>query len=433
MVTRLTGVERWIVVGGGAAGCVVARRMSDDPGRDVILVEAGPRFEPIDVTEAIAGPDHLRVDADDRWRVHRLDGPAGDVYRTGAGVGGSSVVNGMVALRGDAIQYESWGWGDCAAAWRSVLLPESPANDDELGPVDRALLAADPRTRRVPLTRRDGRRVTSAEAYLWPAAGRANLRIMPQHEARTVRSDPSAGVEVEFVGGARVDGSHVVLCAGAIDTAALVLRSGLGGPAVGSRLEDHPTAVVDLALRDRADGGLVSGAMVEEGDIQVLAMNHVGDGERGAALLVTLMNPAGSGRVELQDDDVVVTHPGVSHPDDRRRLADGVRWAEALLHTPPFAAIVEGTASLLPREPDDLSDWLTRQPIVSRHASSTCAMGEVVDENGRLFRDGTALSADDRIRLCDASVFPSVPHTNPHLPVTMLAERLTAMWRTRSS
>jgi choline dehydrogenase-like flavoprotein len=286
---------------------------------------------------------------------------------------------------------------------------------------------------------------------------RANLVVRPRSEAISVRSSTAGGVEVVMTAGERLEGSHVVLCSGAIDTAAILLRSGLGGPLAGRGLQDHPAAVVDLGLRTASAGGLVTGVTSEHDGVQVLAMNHVGTDGPHAALVVSLLDPVGTGHVELlhndgpggdsgddraaddrdaddraaDEDDVVVVHPGVSHPHDASRLAAAVRRVGSLVATEPFQAIVADVGSA----PFDASDaevveWLRRQPLIVRHASSTCATGAVVDERGRVLRDGSPASVDEHIRVCDASSFPSVPHGNPHLPVTMAAERLVAMWRT---
>ena len=80
----------------------------------------------------------------------RTTGGVARPYRRGRGVGGSSAVNAMVALRGDPVLYASWGWDDVDAAWARVAVPCEIADETELGPLDRALLASSPDARRVP-------------------------------------------------------------------------------------------------------------------------------------------------------------------------------------------------------------------------------------------------------------------------------------------
>ena len=74
----------------------------------------------------------------------------------GRGLGGSGAVNGMVATAGDPAQYAGWGWDDADEAFARVRVPLERPADDELGPVDRALLAAAPDAEVVTLTRHDG-------------------------------------------------------------------------------------------------------------------------------------------------------------------------------------------------------------------------------------------------------------------------------------
>ncbi len=70
---------------------------------------------------------------------------------------------------------------------------------------------------------------------------------------------------------------------------------------------------------------------------------------------------------------------------------------------------------------DSIERWVRGAVGDYVHASSSCAMGTVVDDDGRLM-------GYDGVYVCDASVFPSIPDVNTHLPTTMLAERLSARW-----
>lgn len=433
---RLT-VERWVVVGAGTAGCVVARRLSDDRHRHVLLLDAGPGLEPDATSTAIDGTDFLRVvDEPTRFRHHRV--VAGAAYTTGAGIGGSSVVNAMLAVRGDPAQYRGWGWSDVDAAWSRVLLPEHEADPDELGPLDLALLAADPAARMVRLTRRERRRVTSAEAYLWPVLDRTNLEVAPGREVTRV-APTGTGVRVELTDGTVERADRVVLSAGAIGSPAILLRSGLGGPDVGRHLADHPGVTLTLRMSaGSVSGGLVIGTVLERAGVQVLPMNHLGPTAPGhAALVVGLLDPRGTGCVRIADDgDVCVDRAGIADHLDLVRLAAAVDEVRTMIGRPPFAAIVDEAycddrGTVLPEDVrvEDVAGWLSRQPAAHRHATSTCAIGRVVDGDGRVIAaDPHDRVADGRLYVCDASVFPTIPHANVHLPTTMLAERLTARW-----
>jgi choline dehydrogenase-like flavoprotein len=431
-----------VVIGAGSAGCVLAARLSADPDRSVILLEAGPDLGHEDLAGPIGGADFLAaLDAPNRTytslMARRVAGALPSPYRRGRGVGGSSAVNAMVALRGDAELYGSWGWHDTEAAWAAIALPEEIVHESELGAVDRALLAAAPDAERARLTRRNGRRVTSAEASLWPVLDRENLTVRPDSPVDRIVFDGRRAEGVRLVDGEVVAGDRVVLAAGAIHSPAILLRSGVDTPGVGRGLQDHPSAPLTLQLRAGsigAPGGLAIGALLQRGSWQFLPMNHLGPAAPGLGVLMTaLMRPKGrAGTVRLASDDPMV-EPQVDFallddPRDVASLVAGVRVALELLSTPPFREVVEevvvdafGTTSSALADDHAIERWLRGAVGDYVHASSTCAMGTVVDDDG-------ALIGYDGLYVCDASVFPSIPDVNTHLPTTMLAERLSARW-----
>ena len=109
-------------------------------------------------------------------------------------------------------------------------------------------------------------------------------------------------------------------------------------------------------------------------------------------------------------------------------LAAGVRIALDLLDTVAFRDVVEavyidahGTEASTLRDEETIARWLRGAVGDYVHASSSCAMGVAVGADGQL-------AGYEGVYVCDASVFPSIPDVNTHLPTTMLAERLTARW-----
>ncbi len=443
----------WIVVGAGSAGCVVAGRLAE-AGVDVTLVEDGPDVRRESVAAAIDGADffaalgvadHVHADL----LARRAPGQPPSPYPRGRGVGGSSLLNAMVAL---------WGtdrWRDeiaPAEEWRHarqrVPIPIGEVADEHLGTVDRALLAAEPLARRAELTVADGRRVTSAEAYLWPIldgdrrGGR--LTIVSDATVDRVLFDRRRAVGVVLADGRRVEGDAVVVCAGAIHTPAILLRSRVDTPGVGRGLQDHPSAHLTLDLATDAagvPGRLAVGALAERGGHQLLAVNHVGAAEesRGLGLLgAAWVRPVGrNGVVELVDDDPA-THPAVTFDlvGDRRdldALGESVRWAADVVATPPFREIIRGAYvddaggtidALLDGPGEHFERWLRHAATDYVHASGTCALHEVTDGDGWL-------RGYERLAVCDASLFPTIPDANTHLPVTALAELLSSRWIAR--
>ncbi len=356
-------------------------------------------------------------------------------YRRGRGIGGSSVVNAMVALRGDPNLYRSWGWDDADAAWSAIALPEEEPLDSELGPIDRALIAADGDARRVPLTRRGGRRITSAEAYLWPARERPNLLVRTDANVERVVLDGRRAVGVVLSSGEEIAAARVILSAGAIRTPTLLLRSGFDTPGIGLALQDHPSAPLTLSLRAGVPvdpSGLVIGTFRRRDGIQLLPMNHLGpDAPHLGMLLVTLMTPCSrSGTVRLDPHgEPLVDFALLDDPGDVKALGAAVADAARMLRSAPFAEIVEqvyvddsGTTIDALGDAASIERWLPGALGDCVHASGSCAMGSVVDTEG-------AVLGYESVHVCDASVFPSIPDANTHLPTTMLAERLSARWR----
>lgn len=436
-------LERWVIVGAGSSGCVLAGRLSQDPDRDVTLLESGPDLSSADVPATVVGPDFLAA-LDEPGRTFaaltatRVDGGPPSPYRRGTGIGGSSVVNAMVALRGDPDLYRSWGWDDAPAAWAAIDLPAEVVTDAELGIVDRALLAAAPDAHPATLTRRHGRRVTSAEASLWPVLGRDNLHVVTDAMVDRVLFDGRRAVGVLLADGRDIAADRIVLAAGAIHSPAILLRSGVDTPGVGCNLQDHPSVPLTLALRPEAvtgSSGLVIGSLLTRGDIQYLPMNHLGRGAPGFGLLMTaLMRPRGrSGSVRLASPDAtvdpLVDFALLDNEHDVSALVAGVEGALDLVRTPPFRAVVRevfidsvGTTAAGLVDRAAIERWVMSAAGDYVHASSSCAMGTVVDDEG-------TVRGYQRLHVCDASVFPTIPDVNTHLPTTMLAERLSARWR----
>ena len=205
-----------MIVGAGSAGCVLASRLSNDPARRVTLLDDGPDLSPGAVPAGVSGPSFFEA-MNEPGRIHddliarRNPVAEPSLYQRGRGIGGSSAVNAMVALRGNPEIYAQWGWHDADQAWGRVAIPTSLADESEIGAVNSALLAASPDARLVELTRTAGARVTSAEAYLWPVLDRENLTVRPNTAVDTVVVDASGrATGVRVADGTILDADRVV-------------------------------------------------------------------------------------------------------------------------------------------------------------------------------------------------------------------------------
>lgn len=436
---------RWIIVGAGSAGCVVANRLSARPDADVVVLEDGPDLAPDAVPAAIAGPsffDAMAAPGRMYPDLHATMTTGGEprLYRRGRGLGGSSAVNAMVALRGAPDLYRSWGWDDCDAAWQRVAVPAAVAADHEVGAVDRALRThADAEAAR--LTRIEGRRVTAAEAYLWPAADRPNLSVQPGCSVDRIEFDGSTVRGVALSDGTTLEADRVVLCAGAIHSPAVLLRSGLANHNIGRNLQDHPSVVFTLQLVPDAHhppSSLPVASVIHQRRganlLQLLPMNHLGTAPETAglgALLAALMTPKGNAGTITVDamGAPVIDFALLADDEDVRGLQDAAELGLELLASEAFGDIVEqvfiddqGTTVDALDSPRAIEQWVRGSCGDYVHATGTCAMGAVVDDRG-------AVDDTQGLYVVDASVFPSIPDANTHLPTLMLAERLAPRLR----
>ena len=395
----------WLVVGGGTAGCVVASRLSENRHDHVTVVEAGPeRGSP-----SASYLDDLAVPGATWDGIVVADGGTTlRPYPQGSGLGGSSAVNGGVLSTGrdDALR-------------RLALISGEPPEQAELGVIDRALLGAAPDATVAELARRDGARSTTATTYLEAARGRANLDVVCGAVVDRVLLAGRRARGVVLDGSAVIEADRVVCAAGALFTPALLMRSGVDVAGLGDGLRDHVGRVVELRLRhgeDESVHGLVTGAVLRRGAIEVVTMNHLGPARPGyAALLVGLLVNQRRGHVRLDPDraDDPTAPPAVDFGHlgdaDAVRLAAGVTIAEELAVTAPFTDVVTAACVV-----DGFGGYA--------HATSTCAMGTVVDDHG-------AVHGYADLFVADASVLPGLPASGTYLPVVLLAERLARAWR----
>jgi 5-(hydroxymethyl)furfural/furfural oxidase len=288
--------------------------------------------------------------------------------------------------------------------------------------------------------------VSTNDAYVEPARRRPNLSVRGDAlvDRIVIEDGRASGV---IVGGEFVEGSHVVLSAGAIHSPAILLRSGVTRPGVGANLMEHPAAGANIVLasgpqpRDALALGCVlrySSGMSDAGpaDMQMLPLNMVGAEPEllgVGRIFVAVMKPFSRGRVTLASDDPeidpLVDFDMLSDDRDLVRLMDGLRRLIAIVRHPAVdsiaAAVVMDAAGTTPEDLADdaaLEDWLRANVSDYVHASGTCRMGDpddplaVVDARCRMI-------GVDNLWVIDASVIPVIPRANTHLTTVMLAER----------
>jgi choline dehydrogenase len=296
---------RWdvVIVGGGSAGCVLANRLSADPNRRVLVLEAGRsdwRLDPfIHMPAALTFPIGSRFYD---WKYESEPEPFMDgrrIYHArGKVLGGSSSINGMIFQRGNPLDFERWAadpgmetWSfahclpyfkrmeDCTAAapddpWRGHGGPLTLERGPATTPLFRAWFAAAEQAGYPPTTDvngyrqegvaafdrniRHGRRWSASQAYLRPVRRRPNLTVRTRTFVNRVVVDGGRAVGVEVAKGRggveRIEADEVILAGGAINSPQLLMLSGIGPadhlrelgidvaadlPGVGANLQDH--------------------------------------------------------------------------------------------------------------------------------------------------------------------------------------------------
>jgi choline dehydrogenase-like flavoprotein len=398
-----------VLVGAGTTGAVVAARLRER-GHSVLLLEAGaeqPRRRGLDPFAALAASGRTW---DGLVAIHTPGGEQ-QPYWQGRGVGGTSAVNGMMGAWGSAADYDGWecdgwSWLELQPARQRVEATLPLRCVRRLGPVSRAFEARAPLagidTERARFTVEQARRVTVVDAY----GGTAR----PDAEVDRVLIENRRAVGVRLVGGEEIAATEVVLCAGAIHSPAVLLRSGVERVGIGRNLQDHPAVRVVLPLtplervpdRRRLPFAIVG----RRGDLQFVPMDYTDDTATGG-VTVALMAAHSRGRVTLVADRPHVQFEQLVNDRDRSALETGIRLVEQVL---PGA---EGPAV------DDLGDVF--------HAAGTCRMGDPTDDDAVVDTRGRVIGYDG-LRVADASIMPSLPRANPMLTCVLIGERLVERW-----
>lgn len=290
----------FIIVGAGSAGCVLANRISANPEHRVLLVEAGGSDRSILVQMPTALSYPMAMDRFN-WGYYSEPEPGLEGRQIscprGKGLGGTSTINGMVYVRGNAHDFEEWeasgaqGWGyrDCLPYFRRAEswigggdtyrggngpLGVCDGNAMALNPLYRAFIDAGveagyPETKdyngefqegfgAMHMTVRDGVRESTARAYLKPIKHRSNLRVITNALVLSVEFDDKRATGISLHAGGKTRSiravREVLLTAGAIASPMLLQRSGVGGAdclgaagvelkheltGVGENLQDH--------------------------------------------------------------------------------------------------------------------------------------------------------------------------------------------------
>jgi len=435
-----------LVLGGGAAGCALAGRLSEDPDRSVCLVEAGPDYGhlsegrwPADILDPrwLALESHLweRDDHEDRSQARARI------------LGGCSAHNACVLLEGAPPDYdwgEEWSYELFAPYLRRAYetLRGHVLADEELTPWHRAFRAAAPESSIVhPVNIVDGVRWHAGFAYVDPARARENLTIRADTLVDSLLLEDGRAVGA-VAGGRELHADVVVVSASAYGSPAILLRSGIGPEGevaqlpVGEGLTDHvgtgaawePTQqLLDETAAHDAEHGLYMGQVtIPErssscpsgglDDLFLFPALDVGPEISGAAFA---MKPFSRGSVRLHarepEAPLAIDHGFLRDERDVDVLTEGFERLRELADDPfirPYAG-----AELRPGLEVGAEAHVRASARGFFHPVGTCAIGSVLDQRCRVL-------GFENLFVVDASAIPEIPAANTNLTTVALAERV---------
>ncbi|MGQ0537370.1 MAG: GMC family oxidoreductase [Gemmatimonadaceae bacterium] len=519
---RRAATYDFIIVGAGSAGCVLANRLSADPAHSVLLLEAGADERRKEISIPAAWTKLFKSSCD--WAYETEPNPGLQGRRLyvprGKALGGTSSINAMMYVRGNRADFDAWA-DDTDASWGyEQVLPyfrKSEANSrgeshyhgasgplavsDQRDPnelshafVEAAAEAGIPRNADcngatqdgaglVQVTMRNARRCSAAHAFLYPAMGRPNLRVLPGAHVTQVLFELRRAVGVKYVqnGGEQIvrAGREVLLAGGAFNSPQLLMLSGIGPadhvrqfasdvvadlPGVGANLQEHAAG----ALRVRCPKPLsLAGAeslanlgrylvlrrgMLSSNGAEAVAFAHsrAGPGapdieiiflpavwqnqgltpppEHGFTLAVMLLQPLSRGSVRLASRDpraAPVIHMNLlSDPagQDLRTIVAGLRIARRIASASAMRPF-HGGEILLGADATsdaDLAAAVRAEGQAVYHPVGTCRMGT---DDLAVVDPGLRVRGVDGLRVIDASVMPRVVRGHTHASAMMIAEK----------
>jgi choline dehydrogenase len=309
----------------------------------------------------------------------------------------------------------------------------------------------------------EGRRVSVAEAYLSPAVReRSHLSIRPNTTVRRVLFEHGRVTGIEILARGRpetIRATRVILSAGAIHTPGILLRSGVGpadtvrrlgghvivdAPGVGRRLLDHPGYAMFLRPRwksptSRRDPLLQTVYRFPSGK-----RRHPADMllQPGSILALPWMNlplvsimgcigkPRGHGRLHWDSADAPprIESRLLEDREDLDLAVSSMQLAFELAQRKPLrdlAAMLWPAPSVF-RHPDDIRAWIVHACDSGYHPCGTVPMGTAPGPNASVDGRGRVFGVEG-LHVADASIMPTIPSSNIHLPTLMIAERM-AEW-----
>lgn len=516
----------FVIVGSGSAGSALAYRLSEDGANSVIVIEyGGTDIGPlIQMPSALSYPMNMGLydwgfstEPEPHLGGRTLATPRGKV------LGGSSSINGMVYVRGHARDFDHWeeqgatGWGHADVlpyfkrmenaaegdeGWRGTDGPLHVRRGARANPLYEAFVkagnqagfetTADYNGEKqegfgwMEQTIHNGRRWSTANAYLRPALKRKNVNLVNGLARRVIIENQRAiGVEIEAYGLIQVVKARreVILAASSVNSPKLLMLSGIGPashlaefgidvvadrPGVGANLQDHLEVYVQQAslkpitlysklnLFSKALIGaewlflktglgatnhfeacafVRSKAGVDYPDIQFhflpAAIRYDGKAHaagHGFQAHVGPMRSKSRGAITLRSGDPRVA-PKIlfnymSHPDDWTDFRHSVRLTREIFARDAFKPYAGRELAPGPdvQSDDELDDWLREHVESAYHPCGTCRMGKADDRHAVVDPECRVIGVDG-LRVADSSIFPQITNGNLNAPSIMTGEK----------